>query len=391
MTANSIDWDEDLPSTPAEEYQALVRALRRIEGFGIIFVRCNDADEESLIRQVKADLPHKTIDQLQLTADSTNFYEAVESLPNYKQTNILFVRGLKHSLYAYEQTKQILRWRADETHSYSWKGVPKILANLNQQRDRFRDDFKICFVFLLPLFAIKYLIHRAPDFYDWRSGIFEFPMEKDTLDREVYRVWLEGDYNDYLIWTDAQRYRKLAEIQNLLEEPQLPLDGKVNLLSELAVLSQAAGEHKSVLHTWDEVLRLKPDLGVAWSNRGLALAKLGRYEEAIGSWGKAIEFKPDSYEAWYNRGIALVNLERYEEAIDSWNKALKLKPDYHKAWNNKACCYSLWNQVDKAIESLQQAIELNPKYREMAKTDSDFDNIRSDDRFKALIEDSDSE
>ncbi|NEQ87921.1 MAG: hypothetical protein F6K26_50510 [Moorea sp. SIO2I5] len=35
---------------------------------------------------------------------------------------------------------------------------------------------------------------------------------------------------------------------------------------------------------------------------------------------------------------------------------------------------------------MQQAITLNPeKYREMAKTDSYFDTIRSDQRFQALI------
>ncbi|WP_442921540.1 TPR end-of-group domain-containing protein [Microcoleus sp. S36a_D3] len=36
---------------------------------------------------------------------------------------------------------------------------------------------------------------------------------------------------------------------------------------------------------------------------------------------------------------------------------------------------------------MQQAINLNPdKYREMAKTDSDFDSIRSHTRFQALIQ-----
>jgi superkiller protein 3 len=46
----------------------------------------------------------------------------------------------------------------------------------------------------------------------------------------------------------------------------------------------------------------------------------------------------------------------------------------------------LQGNVDIAIENLQQAINLNPdKYREMAKTESDFDSIREDGRFQALI------
>jgi hypothetical protein len=43
--------------------------------------------------------------------------------------------------------------------------------------------------------------------------------------------------------------------------------------------------------------------------------------------------------------------------------------------------------IEQALKNLQQAINLNPdEYREMAKTDSDFDSIRDDERFQLLIE-----
>jgi hypothetical protein len=38
-----------------------------------------------------------------------------------------------------------------------------------------------------------------------------------------------------------------------------------------------------------------------------------------------------------------------------------------------------------SISSETLAITLNPECLEMAKTDTDFDNIRSDSRFKAII------
>jgi hypothetical protein len=41
--------------------------------------------------------------------------------------------------------------------------------------------------------------------------------------------------------------------------------------------------------------------------------------------------------------------------------------------------------LDLALQHLQQAFDLDPKYREMARSDSDFDSIRRDDRFQALI------
>ncbi|NEO95112.1 MAG: tetratricopeptide repeat protein [Moorea sp. SIO3G5] len=91
--------------------------------------------------------------------------------------------------------------------------------------------------------------------------------------------------------------------------------------------------------------------------------------------------------AWNNRGIALRKLGQNEAGIDSFDQALKKQPDLQQAWYNKACCYALQGNVDLALYNLQQAITLNPEdYRDMAKTDSDFDTIRSDQRFQALID-----
>lgn len=41
--------------------------------------------------------------------------------------------------------------------------------------------------------------------------------------------------------------------------------------------------------------------------------------------------------------------------------------------------------LDDAISNLEKAIGLDEKYRQIATTDSDFDNIRDDPRFKKLI------
>jgi tetratricopeptide (TPR) repeat protein len=85
-------------------------------------------------------------------------------------------------------------------------------------------------------------------------------------------------------------------------------------------------------------------------------------------------------------GIALENLGRYEEAIASYDQALAIKTDLVKVLYNKAYCYALLGKTDLALENLQRAIALNPKsVRERAKTDPDFDGIREDERFRALL------
>ena len=145
------------------------------------------------------------------------------------------------------------------------------------------------------------------------------------------------------------------------------------------------GRYEEVIASYDKAIEIKPDNEEAWNNRGVALANLGRHEEAIASYDKAIEIKPDDDSTWGQRGLTLMNLERYEEAFKSYDKALELNPDNANAWYNRACCFALQNQIESAIENLAKAISLNNECQEMAKTDTDFDNIREDARFKALV------
>ena len=76
----------------------------------------------------------------------------------------------------------------------------------------------------------------------------------------------------------------------------------------------------------------------------------------------------------------------YEDAITSYDQALKLTSDYDSAYYNKACCYALQGKIEQAVENLKQAIDLNPsEIQKLAKTDSDFEIIREDKRFQALL------
>ncbi|MEM9273750.1 MAG: tetratricopeptide repeat protein, partial [Cyanobacteria bacterium P01_F01_bin.143] len=152
-----------------------------------------------------------------------------------------------------------------------------------------------------------------------------------------------------------------------------------NALSDLGRLEEAIASH-------DQALKIKPDYHEAWNNRGIALKNLGRLEEAIASHDQALKIKPDGYRAWGNRGNALFNLGRYEEAITSYKQVLNIKPDEYLAWYKIACIYSIQNEIGLALQNLKEAILLNKKYCNMAKKNSDFDNIRQDVRFQKLLE-----
>ncbi len=136
-------------------------------------------------------------------------------LADHRQVDILLIYGLEEAIFAYEDVKKLVGWSQDQIRNYSWEGVPPILVNINQQRERFRDNLPIKFVFLVRYFTINYLIHRAPDFFDWRSGLFIFKRNQDFIKRETEYIIQSSNYSEYCQWDKSQRTAKICEIQEL--------------------------------------------------------------------------------------------------------------------------------------------------------------------------------
>lgn len=168
----SIDWNAEIDFDPEEEYQSLLRILRWTDGFGLMFVHCSPAEGKHLIDRIHKDILQKKTATLTLGESDWNLYDLVNQLPNKDELNILFVQGLENPIYDYEKNR--LWDDSSDRYSYSLSGVPRLLSHLNMRRESFRDNLRICFVFLVPLFVLKYLIRRAPDFFDWRSGVWRF-------------------------------------------------------------------------------------------------------------------------------------------------------------------------------------------------------------------------
>lgn len=146
-------------------------------------------------------------------------------------------------------------------------------------------------------------------------------------------------------------------------------------------------DYENAIAAYDAALALNPDYPNVINNKGNSLADLKRYEKEVAIYDASLALNPNDLDILNNKGIALGGLKRYEEAIAVYDAVLVLNPDYYSVFYNKACAYALQSKVEPALENLNKAIQLNPdEYRELAKTDTDFDPIRDDPRFKALID-----
>lgn len=75
---------------------------------------------------------------------------------------------------------------------------------------------------------------------------------------------------------------------------------------------------------FDEVIRLSPNMAVAYFNKGNILFELEEYALARAAYDKAIELKPDFGEAYYNRGYILLKSGHQTEGIADLSKAGEL-------------------------------------------------------------------
>ena len=146
-------------------------------------------------------------------------------------------------------------------------------------------------------------------------------------------------------------------------------------------------QFERAIQDYNKAIELDPQYAAAFNNRGNRFQYLDQYERAIQDYNKAIELDPQDAPTFYNRGLSFANLEKYERAIQDFNKAIEINPQNIKPYFNIACAYALQNSVQEAILWLRKSLELDlEKCCQKAKEDSDFDSIRDNPAFQALMD-----
>ncbi|MFN3511542.1 MAG: tetratricopeptide repeat protein [Phenylobacterium sp.] len=80
---------------------------------------------------------------------------------------------------------------------------------------------------------------------------------------------------------------------------------------------------------FDMALRVKPNLGEAYVNRGAAAIGLKRYEASLADINRGLELGVEEpAKAYYNRALAYEGLEDAKSAYFDYQKALEISPDW---------------------------------------------------------------
>lgn len=184
----------------------------------------------------------------------------------------------------------------------------------------------------------------------------------------------------------------LAEEEPALQRRKVLYDEAISEHNNNAWLYHNRGIVKRDLHgttdalaDYDKAIELEPNFAHTYNARGNVKRELGDTYGALADYNKAIELDPNLAHAYNGRGIVRRDLGDKEGALTDYNKAQQLDPNSGIPWFNKACSAALDGDTETAVKFLAKAIELETMFREKAQSDRDFDLIREDPRFQALI------
>ena len=198
---------------------------------------------------------------------------------------------------------------------------------------------------------------------------------------------------------------RVSEVLEMAESGKIPSAeaGITKLLSknpESAFVQYAAGtiralqdDPEEALKHFDEAIRLDPEMGPAWYNKGIAHKKLleitpmaialqravsanGGHNEYIDEANKLIETVREMAEKdfgldldtylksgeIYDQAWEAMNQEEWEDGLHLMREALRINPRSYQSYGNIGVCLIQLNRREEAKEACKKALDLNPDY-----------------------------
>ena len=403
---------------------------------GLVYksLRCNDSKEsENLLLQAKRlseqlqnycrpKLMHSILVWFALLLKITENHE--DSLICYQkaldlyQDNTFAFLGYGIALLYFKRYEEALESfqkasKLDPKSIDAWMGCGAILHNdLNRYEEALENFQKV--IDLDPksinAWISRSIALRVLERYEESLESFQKVIE---LDPKSIDAWINHGY----ILRFLERYEEVPEsFQKVIELDPNSIDAWINQGITLFLLER----YEEALESFQKVIDRTSQSAIAWANRGHILREMKRYKEAIFACDQACEIDSNSSEALNaqaltlslvgdfekaitaidkaielgihvvinraNRGIILARAGRYLEALEECEQAIKQDPNHESGYYGKACWYALQGDIDLAIENLRKSIDIASRNsRREAKHNPDFDGIRDDERFRALV------
>jgi len=143
---------------------------------------------------------------------------------------------------------------------------------------------------------------------------------------------------------------------------QTDADRRAAVRMELAALHFGRGQYETALDEIKLALQSRPELGAAFSLRGLVYATMGEDALADESFKRALQINPRDADTMHNRAWFLCQRNRFAEADQLFDQALA-SPQYRDVQRSlmaQGVRHARAGKLDDAERKLSRAYELDP-------------------------------
>ena len=253
----------------SNDFQRLTRQLKRGRGqFALLFARWNHPGEETPIvaklRSECDDMRILSVDVSELPFD--RFYQGLIKAQNSAaDPDAIFVFGLEKAFPDFVHATEDDR--------------PPILSVLNMQRELMRYHLRGPLVLWLPDHVLNLIAQKAPDFWSWRSGIFEFELPEGRghfLVSEIREITSKR-----IPMPVAEIQPKIDQLMSVWNDIHSPQDGiprrewetAADIAEELVLLHQRCSQFDQAEKWRNEAVRLLQELRVESIERSERFAR----------------------------------------------------------------------------------------------------------------------
>ena len=373
----------DLAPENISTLDRLVRSIDMAEGFALFIARCNvPVLRNDLILTARQQLAALGVAVVEVAFEDrpVNVRERVAAalaaadVPGTSESawhvtapkRAIFVTGLELGI-PYDQPNS------------------RVLAELNLGRDAFLRDAPHPLVLWLPDYAVTAVARFAPDFWAWRSGVFEF--EADAVERRVAIEHFTGNRPWHTLTNLSPEVRLLRrrQLESLLDDyrdlPDEPraIGERAVILIKLGEICAASQDHKKAAAYYEQALSLVYQLNgqrskavtLTLNNLGLVYSALGEKHKALGFYEQALPLQRQvgdrGGEAATRNNIGMVYdaLDEQRKALEIYEQALLLSRQVGDrggeatTLNNIGFVHDTLGEQHKALDFYEQALLLS--------------------------------
>ncbi|MBK8022986.1 MAG: tetratricopeptide repeat protein [Chloroflexi bacterium] len=156
-----------------------------------------------------------------------------------------------------------------------------------------------------------------------------------------------------------------ADVQRAIETASaapLPTSQQLNAqqLFQQAFAKASAENHDGAIRDYDEVIRLDPNFGMAYNNRGWSRFRKGDLRAALADYDIAARLEPTNPLIFINRGWARQQQGDFVGAINDYNVCLTYAPMNAAAYTNRGLAQQSLGNAQAALADFEAAARIDP-------------------------------